>query len=308
MSTQTESEAIESPSDSEDQTSAVESQEVEQAEGEEVEAPASDATDDEAEQQEVVPMSALLREKNKYKKQAREAQKTAADYEREIEALRQEKGILQTALGGGSQGQQEDSIPLEYDFDDPAEYRQAMNDYIAKQSAKNAEELLLKREQERQQAQQSQLAEEAEQQAIVEFYEGAAELGASDFDEVEDKAIEVIGKDLTVQLMNIYGKQSSSLIYHLGKNPKDAQRLLKGLEENPAKGLIEVTRYLDKIATVKSKPAPEPNEPNTATGGSSSNWDAKIEAMRKKQREGTATTNDVIKLKREARAAGWVEH
>lgn len=306
MDTQTDkTELNESPSDSK-QTEVVEA--VEEVNGE---APETEAQPE----PETVPKAAFLREKNKYKARAQEAEKTAEqlkqDHIAQLEAIKQENELLKTALGGGSEKKQDDAIPLEYDYDDPAEYRAAMQDYIAKESSKNAQLLMQKQQQEQQETLQQQQLEQSKEKAIHNFYEKAAQLGASDFSEVEDEFINLFGQDLAVQVMEIFDDEDddpAALAYHLGKNPKDAKMFLQSLNENPAKGLKKLSLYAYKLGEIKSDPTPAANDELPGGSDSGTNWDAIIEAKREKARTGEASWNDVMTLKKKAKESGWVEH
>tara|TARA_R110000782_G_C14819205_1_gene413830 strand:+ start:31564 stop:32529 length:966 start_codon:yes stop_codon:yes gene_type:complete len=92
-------------------------------------------------------------------------------------------------------------------------------------------------------------------------YQNALKLGAKDYNEVEDAAIEILGQDVTNQLISNFD-DSPTMLYYLGKNPAEAERLSNLIKTNPIKGVAEIGRLQVelKVKPKKTTDAPEPDE------------------------------------------------
>ena len=93
-------------------------------------------------------------------------------------------------------------------------------------------------------------------------YERADGLGARDYDETEDKAIAILGKDVAKHIIQSSDK-SEQILYFLGKNPGEAEEIRELIEANSIKGVLRIGQ-LEASLSVKSKanrkPAPNPDE------------------------------------------------
>lgn len=91
-------------------------------------------------------------------------------------------------------------------------------------------------------------------------YKRAEELGAKDFAEVEDKAIENLGEKLVNDIIETF-PDSEKIIYYYGVNSEDAKALKELVLENPVLGVSEIGALRkDLKVRPKSKTAPSPDE------------------------------------------------
>ena len=94
----------------------------------------------------------------------------------------------------------------------------------------------------------------------MDHYKRADALKVKDYDETEDKAIEILGQDVVNQLIANTDK-SPELLYYLGKNPGKAQEMAEMVKTNPVKGVFELGRLGAKLSArpkSRTKPAPAP--------------------------------------------------
>lgn len=99
-----------------------------------------------------------------------------------------------------------------------------------------------------------------QQQVQVEHYGRAEKLKVKDYEEMEDKAIEILGNDYVKHIIGSFDK-SENILYYLGKNPKKAEALVEILKRNPIRGVAEIARIESSIKIVpKTKTIPNPDE------------------------------------------------
>lgn len=93
-------------------------------------------------------------------------------------------------------------------------------------------------------------------------YERATKLGVKNFEDVEDKAIDIIGKD-SVNFIIDNSDSSHLVTYYLGKNPREAENLRALVETNPLKAVVQIGRLEAELSvkpSTKSQIAPDPDE------------------------------------------------
>jgi hypothetical protein len=146
----------------------------------------------------------------------------------------------------------------------------------------------------------------ARQKALEAHYDRVDKIGLRDYDAAEEKAKGILGKDLTEDIA-VNAEDSHAVLYFLGKNPEEAERLREIFDENPAKG----TYALGKLAAglkVQQKPKPTPNDADTPAGNGANaggnQWARKLDKLRDEVAKGTKSMADIQVLKREAKAAG----
>lgn len=77
---------------------------------------------------------------------------------------------------------------------------------------------------------------------------------------MEDVAIEILGKDMVNAVISRF-PNSHVLMYHLGKNPQEAERLINLASVDGTQATIEFANLAkDLQVRPKSKPIPEPDE------------------------------------------------
>ncbi len=107
------------------------------------------------------------------------------------------------------------------------------------------------------------------ERSLKRHVEKSLTLGIKDFDETEDKAIEILGEDTVNQLIQNSDKSHITL-YYLGKNPDKAEEIADLIKTNPIKATLQLGVLEERL---KIKPlgqtqqAPDPDE--ELQGGSS---------------------------------------
>lgn len=225
----------------------------------EVEAVAEDA---ESEEDEIVmegeeqPASSVpkgfLKRINKLNSRVDAAHEETEQERRKREMLEEENRLLKLKLTGTQKA------PKPEDFDTDEEYDVANRKY---QEGKM--EAAVKAEAERlfqaQQQQSTQVAQRMQaEQRLTEHYQRAEQLKLKDYEQAEDTAIEVLGRDTAKHIMASTDK-SHLVMYHLGKNPVKAEQIANMVRTNPIQALIEVGKIEARLQVKPRKSnAPEP--------------------------------------------------
>jgi len=141
-------------------------------------------------------------------------------------------------------------------------------------------------------------------------YERANVLGAKDFEETEDKAIERLGNDTVNQLIRNFDK-SELILYYLGKNPGKAEEIAQLIKTNPIMGVAELGRMEARLsAKPKSTTEPTPDPDEELSGGSpaagkSNKFQRKLDKAREDAQDGASGRMQAIaNIKKEAKEAG----
>lgn len=202
---------------------------------------------------------------NKLNRKVEAAKEGKSEAEEALEIERDRNRLLQIALDQANGGKPKDdgAPPDPNDFDggvtDPA-FIAALQDHVAAG-------VLAKT-----QATQTQTRQETQAQDVlhgqqVEHYKRADKLKVSDYDDTEDKAIDILGQDAVNQLIANSDK-SEVVLYWLGKNPEQAERLKGLIDSSPVKAVLELGRLEAKlVARPKSKGKPAPNPDKETRGG-----------------------------------------
>ena len=96
-------------------------------------------------------------------------------------------------------------------------------------------------------------------------YERATKIGAKDYSETEDKAIESLGNEVVNHIIDNF-EDSQFLLYYLGKNPHEADRIAGLIQNKPILGIAEIGRLSSELK-VKTKSATTPNPDEEIEGG-----------------------------------------
>lgn len=99
----------------------------------------------------------------------------------------------------------------------------------------------------------------------LKHYERATEIGAKDYSETEDKAIEILGNEITNHIIDNFG-DSQFLLYYMGKNPQEAERIALLIRDKPIQGIAEIGRLSSELK-VKTKTVTTPNPDVEIEGG-----------------------------------------
>ena len=160
-------------------------------------------------------------------------------------------------------------------------------------------------EQHQTQAQQEQ-AKIARSNALEGHYQRADSLKVKDYDLAEEKAVELLGRDL-VEDIAATADDSELLLYYLGKNPAKAEELKRVFaEKGPALGtyaLGKIAAGLKTVPTGPKKSTPDPDKPVDGAGPAGGTWQQRLEKARARA-DKTGDLTEVIKLKKQAREAG----
>ncbi len=181
----------------------------------------------------------------------------------DLEVERERNRLLQLALD--QQTAPVDGPPNPNDFDDgvnDAEYIKANNGVIIDE--------LAKRQLKTQQTTQVQTQADGDlNRRQISHYQKADTLKVKDYDDTEDKAIAILGQEVTNQIISASDK-SPHLLYYLGKNPKKAKEISALIKSNPVKGVLQIGRLEARlVARPKAKGNHAPNPDNELSGGGS---------------------------------------
>ncbi|MEW8053455.1 MAG: hypothetical protein AB2754_16160 [Candidatus Thiodiazotropha endolucinida] len=245
-----------------------------------------------------VPLGTFINQKRKWKEQAREAGKTA-------EALEAENQLLRMQLEQGPKQETLVEPTLESCGHDEERYQKERLDYMYKlgveESKKYVDEQLSSLNQTTQVRQQ----EATTDSALDRHYTEAGKLKVSDFNDAEDKVIDLFGKEAT-QTLIANSERSHLLVYWLGKNPGKAAYYANLIKTQPLKGAMALGELEAKLKT-KPKSDKPPAEPDTPLDGASTPtdtaaWKRRLDKIR--DDGGQGCISKAIELKKEAARAG----
>lgn len=138
--------------------------------------------------------------------------------------------------------------------------------------------------------------------------ERADKLNISDYADVQDVTVGILGLDTVNEIIKASPK-SESVIYYLGKNPDEAEDIRDLLKTNPVQATMEIGRLEARLKVkprAKTQPLPDPD--TEVQGGTPSA--AKINQFQRrldKARAASGQTSDIkanLAIRREAAAAG----
>ena len=191
---------------------------------------------------------------NKLNAKVNEAKDGAQEAQAALEAERQKNKLLELALEQQKEAKPSGPPdPLDYDGGaGDAKYVEALNTYTSE---------LVRAEMAKHVAQPVQQADNELEVKQTQHYEKAERLKIGDYDEVEDVAIGILGKDTVNHLIKNSGN-SPVILYHLGKNPAKAEQIADLVKRNPIKGVMELGALEArlKVTKVKRNQAPDPDD------------------------------------------------
>ena len=193
----------------------------------------------------------------KLNSKVKEVSEENANTNAELEIERERNKLLQLALEQAKGNSQEPEKPLTppnpTDFDDGVNdpgYIEAHAKYTQALIDKGVSEGIAKVTQSMTEDTSQKQKSEALLSKQVKHYEKADKMGAKDYSETEDVALEIFGNDYANQIIDNFD-DSHVILYYLGKNPEEAKRIKKLIETSPVKGVAEVGRL---SAELKLKP------------------------------------------------------
>ena len=217
---------------------------------------------------------------------------------RRSEMLEEENKLLRLQSQQGKPA----TRPKEDDFDTDAEYQSAIDEYdgvrIERIAEEKASQII--------QASQTQAAtanQDHKLQSKIEAHYGRANaLKIKNFEELEDKAIDILGNDFAKTIMA--GTEKSHLIMgHLGVNTGRAQELAELLKVDPIAAFAQAVELGSGLSVrPKNATAPDP-ETKLDPGSPASDWQKRVD-MARDQASKTGDMSKLIALKRDAKDAG----
>ena len=191
--------------------------------------------------------------------------------------------------------------PDEDDFETTAEYLTALDKYDEVRIAKVAQEQVAQIVQ-NSQTQTSQVNQDAAlKEGLTEHYDRADTLKMANYEELEDKAIDVLGNDLAKVIMTNTEK-SHLIMAHLGANPGKAADLVELVKVNPVKALVRAVEIGNSLSIKPKSNAPDP-ETKVESGAAVSDWQKRVDQARDKASE-TGDMKPLIALKKQAKESG----
>lgn len=205
----------------------------------------------------------LKREKDRREKTGEKL----SEAEERAKKAEEKLAILQMALDQRDGKKAAPKRPNAEDFNlgasDP-EYLQALDEY----DDARIEQKLAEREKRASKSSQNRQTEKdrehALEQSLIKHIDKAQKLGAKDFEAKEDKAIELLGDNISNYII-MNSDKSHLLMYYLGTNEKEALALKAKIEANPPRGAILIgelaAQLKPKSKTKNSKTrVPDPDE------------------------------------------------
>jgi len=225
----------------------------------------------------------------------------------ELTGKDEENQLLRMQLETLSKKQQQDTQRPKPPTLADAGYDEAVHaDAMIKWAAENAlPSVVTQQLTENEKKQQAAHQKQARENALESHYQRADNLKVSDYDAAEDKATAVLGRDLVADIAAT-AEDSHLVLYYLGKNPAKAEELKRIFDEKgPALGTYELGKIAAglKVTSAPKKSTPDPDKPVDGAGPSGGTWQQRLEKARAKA-DKTGDLTDVVRLKKEARAAG----
>ncbi|MEE8233708.1 MAG: hypothetical protein V3R41_03415 [Gammaproteobacteria bacterium] len=203
---------------------------------------------------------------NRKNAQIAESNERAEKAEMQLEAY---KTALQTIQGNQTPGLIQPDPADENKFPegvhDPA-YIKQFNDFLIKSNQQGVNQQIQEAQKQTASFQNQQTQQDNLQQAKSRHYERASELKVSDFEEMEDNAIKILGDDVFNELVKNCDN-SPEVAYLLGKNPDEALRIRRLADNGDAFKCVMELGKLSAKTKVKTKSAiPADPESKIANG------------------------------------------
>ncbi len=188
------------------------------------------------------------------------AREESSRKDREIELLKLEK---ETNAAEKSQStNQTKGEPDPDDYDDGIYDKNYLADtrkHLTEVAKETARQEFANLTQQQTQGQKDQEKESGREEALKAHYSKAAKMGVKDYEAVDDKAWDILGHEFVSAVAENF-ENSHKIIYHLGANPKEAEKLLAMMKSNPIKGVAWVSKLDAKLAGSRHPEPPEPDE------------------------------------------------
>lgn len=224
-----------------------------------------------------------------------EAANTEADEVRKrAQMLEEENKLLRLQT-------QQTKRPKKDDFDTTEEYTAAVETYDDARIERVAEEKASQIVQQSQ-SQTSTANQNLQLQGKIEsHYERANTLKLKNYEELEDKAIDILGTDLSKVIMANTAK-SHLIMAHLGVNVGKAMELAELVKVDPVGAFAQAVE-IGSTLSVKTKSSPPDPETKVGSGVAVSDWQKRVDKARDKAAE-SGDMKPLISLKKQAKEAG----
>lgn len=197
---------------------------------------------------------------NKLNGKIEAANQEAEEERKRRQALEEENKLLRL------QAQQSLKRPNEDDFDSREEYLRAVekydNDRIEKIAEEKAAQILQQNQAQTQTANQNHQL----QTKIEAHYDRANSLNLKNYEELEDKAIDILGTDLSKVIMANTAK-SHLIMAHLGANVGKAMELAELLKVDPVSAFAQAVEIGSTLSVRSKTTAPDPESKLAAGNG-----------------------------------------
>lgn len=205
----------------------------------------------------------LLKRFNKLNGKIDAATTEADDAKRRAQMLEEENKLLRL------QAQQAKPVtrPDEDDFDTRKEYLAALDEYEDKRIEEKARTIAAQTLQETSAQTHTVNQDEKLKGKISEHYERASALKMKNFEELEDKAIDILGPDFSKIIMANTAK-SHLIMGYLGANAGKAQELAEMLKSDPVGALVKAVEIGTTLSTRSKGTAPPDPETKLKSGSS----------------------------------------
>ncbi len=254
----------------------------------------------------MIPESKMRKRIGKLNAKVEHAEAGKTEAEKRVEMLEEENRLYRERLTGGKpQSSQQGGLPPRprpEQFGSDDEFEKAFEQW------NQAKLVLIARDvaaQERQRVINEQRQADIQQKAegnLRKHFERADEANYPGYEEAEDAAIDVLGKQVAQQIM-INAPDSVKTMLILGNAPEQARYYRELIERNPVKGLMELGEFVGKAAiNRKHSDAPDPDEQFSGGGQvlSDKAWQTRIDKMRK----AGSSVREILKVKEQAQQAG----
>ena len=272
-----------------------ESDELEESEGEEN--GEQDTNEEETGEVEIVvegeeeePASQPRR--NGFQKRVAKLTSKVKDVSTKAEMLEEENKLLRLQIEKSQKRVEPLVRPNPDNFESDSEYNAALEQYEDARIEQKALDIVQKQVGQVQTQQNTANQERQLMTKLEQHYERADKLAMPNYEELEDKAIGVIGNDFAKVIMSNTDK-SHLILGHLGANSGKAQELADLLQTDPVAALVKAVEIGSRL-NIKTKHSNAPDPERNVSGGkaSMSTSDIKLEKLRAE----ASKTGDMSKL------------
>jgi hypothetical protein len=202
-----------------------------------------------------------------------------------------------------------DNPPVLEDFEyDDAKHQAALSRWQVSQTERVTKRVL----QQQQDGHNVVAASQKKEKALETYAETASKLGVLDFNETQDKAMDVLGEDFSEVLATNLPTESPKLMYWFGKNPQKAAEYRDRYLSNPGATTFELGKLAAQL-TVKRKRSsaadPEKHIESSGVTGGTSDFLKGYKNIMKQLDSGKLEPGQGVRqvraLKREAKVAGY---